>query len=127
MNDVEARSESAPVRIGDAERESAVAALGEHYSLGRLTSDEFEERLNRILVSQSALDLAKEFEDLPDTPRAEPSLQLDGRSIWRRRIALWVAVAGTLAVLATAATSQNGGADPCDAPGGSGSSASCER
>ena len=32
------------LRIGDAEREAAVTALGEHYAAGRLTKDEYDER-----------------------------------------------------------------------------------
>ena len=32
------------LRIGDAEREAAVTALGEHYAAGRLTKEEYDER-----------------------------------------------------------------------------------
>ena len=33
------------LRIGDAEREAAAQALGEHYAVGRLTRDEYDESL----------------------------------------------------------------------------------
>jgi hypothetical protein len=35
------------MRIGDAEREAAVTALGEHFAAGRLTKEEYDERSGR--------------------------------------------------------------------------------
>jgi hypothetical protein len=53
------------LRIGDAERESAVAALGEHYAAGRLNKDEFDERTAAALTAPTQSTLAPLFLDLP--------------------------------------------------------------
>lgn len=53
------------LRIGDEERESATAALGEHYSTGRLTRDELEERNRLALEARTKADLRPLFADVP--------------------------------------------------------------
>jgi Domain of unknown function (DUF1707) len=53
------------LRIGDAEREAAVAALGEHYAAGRLSKDEFDERTAAGLTAPTLSALAPLFLDLP--------------------------------------------------------------
>ena len=60
------------LRIGDAEREGAVAALGEHYAAGRLTLEEYDERTSRAFAARVAADLWPLFRDLPEQP---PPLQ----------------------------------------------------
>ncbi|WP_460662289.1 DUF1707 SHOCT-like domain-containing protein [Kribbella swartbergensis] len=55
-----------PVRIGDAERDQAVAMLSDHFVAGRLTQDEFEERSEQATRARYADDLAPLFDDLPD-------------------------------------------------------------
>jgi hypothetical protein len=57
------------LRIGDAERETAARELGEHYALGRITTEEHSERLEVIWAARTAADLAPAFADLP-RPRA---------------------------------------------------------
>ena len=37
-------SQGPELRIGDAEREATISALGEHYAAGRLTKEEYDER-----------------------------------------------------------------------------------
>lgn len=64
------------VRIGDADRERALAALAEHCSAGRLDTEEYGERSARIVVARTSDSLAAEFHDLPEpssTPSAESS------------------------------------------------------
>jgi Domain of unknown function (DUF1707) len=56
------------VRIGDAEREAAAAALGEHYAAGRLTLEEHHERTSRALAARVTADLWPLFRDLPALP-----------------------------------------------------------
>lgn len=56
------------MRIGDAERDAAVTMLQEHHAQGRLTVDEFNERLEKALAAKVASDLAPLFFDLP-SPR----------------------------------------------------------
>lgn len=58
------------LRIGDAERERAVAALGEHYAVGRLTREEYDERCEAAWAARTGADLRPLFADLPG-PRQE--------------------------------------------------------
>lgn len=53
------------VRIGDAERSSAADALGEHFAAGRISSEEFSERLDQVWAARTAPDLRPLFADLP--------------------------------------------------------------
>ncbi|MBB5787587.1 DUF1707 SHOCT-like domain-containing protein [Jiangella mangrovi] len=53
------------LRVGDAERDAAVAALGEHFAAGRLTKDEFDDRSGRAWSARYADDLDELFTDLP--------------------------------------------------------------
>ena len=61
-----------PVRIGDAERDQAVSALGEHFAAGRLTREEFDERSDQAVRARYAADLAPLFDDLPSPEPAMP-------------------------------------------------------
>lgn len=53
------------LRIGDAEREQAAAALGEHFVQGRLATEEHAERLDQVWAARTRSDLAPVFRDLP--------------------------------------------------------------
>jgi TM2 domain-containing membrane protein YozV len=53
------------IRIGNAEREQAVTALGEHFAQGRLNPEEFEERMTAAYAARTAHDLDRLFDDLP--------------------------------------------------------------
>jgi len=55
----------ATIRIGNAERDAALTALGEHMRAGRLDPDEYGERAAKISVARYAHELAPLFEDLP--------------------------------------------------------------
>lgn len=57
------------VRIGDAERDAAAAALGDHYAAGRLTKTEYDERVDQVWAAWFQADLDPVFADLP-RPRA---------------------------------------------------------
>src|SRR4051794_41885231 len=59
------------IRIGDAEREAAVTALGEHYAAGRLTKEEFDERAGIAWTAKTNSTLWPLFADLP-RPQAGP-------------------------------------------------------
>jgi hypothetical protein len=56
---------SPEIRIGDTEREAAVAALGEHYAAGRLTKQEYDERADVAWTARTQADLRPLFADLP--------------------------------------------------------------
>jgi hypothetical protein len=58
------------IRLTDAERDEAVARLSEHYAVGRLDKDEFDERSDAIWTARTGADLAPIFADLePATSR----------------------------------------------------------
>lgn len=52
-------------RIGDAEREAAASALGDHFASGRLTHEEFDERHARVWSAKTNSELLPLFADLP--------------------------------------------------------------
>lgn len=58
-------SDSSGLRIGDAEREEALRALGEHMSAGRLDIDEYGDRSARVAATRTRNDLIALFTDLP--------------------------------------------------------------
>lgn len=58
-------TEADNLRIGTAERESAVKHLGEHLSEGRLSLEEYEERVSAALEARTQADLKVLFKDLP--------------------------------------------------------------
>ena len=53
------------IRIGDAEREEALKALGEHMSAGRLELDEYGDRSALVTTAKTRGDLLALFADLP--------------------------------------------------------------
>jgi hypothetical protein len=63
---------STDLRIGDAERDAAVAALGEHFAAGRLDAQEYDERTSAAWAARSAGALVPLFEDLP-APHPRPA------------------------------------------------------
>jgi hypothetical protein len=82
-------------RIGDADRDQAVAFLQEHMAQGRIDASEFDDRMSRALKAKTASELAVLFDDLPEPrpPRTTvtyqaPPWQQEQRSFeippWRR-------------------------------------------
>ena len=63
------------IRIGTAEREQAVKALGEHFAQGRLEPAEFEERMTAAYAARTASELDRLFDDLPSAPGQYPTAQ----------------------------------------------------
>lgn len=57
------------VRIGDAERDTAISDLGDHFAAGRLDREEFDERADTAMRARFTTDLAPLFADLPAAPR----------------------------------------------------------
>lgn len=53
------------MRVGDAEREEALRALGEHMSAGRLDLDEYGDRSAKVSATKTFGDLLALFADLP--------------------------------------------------------------
>jgi hypothetical protein len=67
------------LRIGDAERDTAMTLLREHFVAGRLTFDELTERIDAALVAKTQRQIDRLLADLPRPPRvagAEPALSV---------------------------------------------------
>jgi hypothetical protein len=54
------------MRLSDAEREEALAALSEHVRTGRLDIEEFGNRSARVSAAKTQAELAPFFADLPE-------------------------------------------------------------
>ncbi|RSN36129.1 hypothetical protein DL990_08295 [Amycolatopsis sp. WAC 01416] len=54
------------LRISDQDRESALTALGEHMSVGRIDIDEFGERSAQVTAAKTRGELSGIFADLPE-------------------------------------------------------------
>jgi hypothetical protein len=63
------------VRIGDAERDAAMAQLREHFAAGRLTLDELTERIDGALTAKTKRQIDSLMADLPRPPRDQPERQ----------------------------------------------------
>ena len=58
-------------RISDADRDDAIARLGEHYAAGRLDKEEFDERSDAVWTARTDGDLAPVFADLVPPRRGD--------------------------------------------------------
>jgi DNA-binding PadR family transcriptional regulator len=67
------------VRAGDADRDAAAAALGEHFAQGRLTLDELHARLDATLAATTHGELSQALRDLPARHGAVPPIR--GRAV----------------------------------------------
>jgi uncharacterized protein DUF1707 len=56
---------SANIRVGSAERDSALHALAEHLTADRLDVAEYEQRCGAVAAARTRADLLVVFEDLP--------------------------------------------------------------
>lgn len=72
------------LRISDNEREAAVAQLGEHYAVGRLSKQEYDERAETAWSAKTKADLAPLFLDLP-SPQAQRPVAQRSRPVTGRR------------------------------------------
>lgn len=89
------------LRIGDAERDAAIAALARHFADGRLTQDEHEERTARALKARIGADLRVLFADLPRLdPPAPPQRRVStGRVVLSSMASALVVMAGVFLML----------------------------
>ena len=60
------RAPAPGTRVGDADRDAAAEALGEHFAQGRLTLDELNARLDATLAATTYRELSEAVQDLPD-------------------------------------------------------------
>ncbi|GAB3422109.1 DUF1707 SHOCT-like domain-containing protein [Flindersiella endophytica] len=102
-------------RVGDEERHKTAEILSEHHAHGRLTQEEFEDRLGAALTAQTTAELGRLLADLPlrhEVERQESALRPAvgelreklGRATRRAGpTAVAVGGIGAMAVLTTAA------------------------
>jgi len=62
------------LRIGDRERDAVATELQEHYAHGRLTLEEFNQRIDDVFAAKTQSDLSRITIDLPHVRSAGPSL-----------------------------------------------------
>lgn len=70
------------IRIGDAERDAATKALGEHFATGRLTKEEYDERSDVALRARTGSELRALFVDLPSAPGRPAAARGRPRTAW---------------------------------------------
>ena len=98
------------MRASDADRDRAASALREHHAVGRLTAEEFHERLDQVYAARTMGDLENLLSDLPAADfyqlpvpsgkapppvrpaGAHPQLAGRGSPLWRAAWASWAAV-----------------------------------
>ncbi|MGD0558977.1 MAG: DUF1707 domain-containing protein [Streptosporangiaceae bacterium] len=74
------------LRIGDEERDAAASQLREHFTAGRLTFDEFLERLDSALTAKTQAQISRLMADLPrlHTPAPRPKPAREGQNTMAR-------------------------------------------
>jgi hypothetical protein len=99
---------AANIRVSDADRDAVLAELSEHFQVGRLTSEELDERTGRALAARTGQDLAAIMADLPATGAARsPEQGQRGPAGFRFPIVLIVIAAVIIGL--SAAGHQGGG------------------
>jgi hypothetical protein len=59
------------MRIGDAEREHMAGLLGQHFTMGRLTMNELQDRLDAVYTARTRADATDLLADLPAEPQSQ--------------------------------------------------------
>src|SRR5580700_4796652 len=81
MAGAEGRGDVEPLLVSDAERNTAVERLNGAFADGRLTHDEYTDRLDQIYQARTDVELAACFRGLPRVLTRPPKPKLT----WRRR------------------------------------------
>ena len=95
------------LRIGDADREEAAAGLREHFAQGRLSLEEFNERIDAVFAATTQSQLHRITSDLPHVTSPSAPLPVTARrgpqdDVWddysrrRRRLPVLTYVAAVL-------------------------------
>ena len=87
---------SPDIRAGDADRDRVIARLREAFAEGRLTDDEFRDRMERAQLARTFGELSTLTEDLPHTPTRTqdlPKTPAAARREMRKAWQVWVFVA----------------------------------
>jgi hypothetical protein len=88
------------IRVSDADREQTVKLLERHHVDGRLTWEEFSERMEAAFHARTREDLRRTLVDLPSLDERPPPAEPAARSgtNWRSLLAPPVVVAALIAV-----------------------------
>jgi hypothetical protein len=104
------------LRVSDADRDRALAELGEHFQAGRITAEEFEERSGQALSAKTGNDLRALLADLPVSQAPGTGMaQAPGSPVPMPRhrgvpvVAIAAVACGFLAVVALAGVLSTGG------------------
>jgi hypothetical protein len=97
--------DGADQRVSDEDRQRVVRDLERHTAAGRLTLDEYTERVDRALASRTHSQLTEVTADLPAAPEADPADtdQAHAGSARQLGVAFLVALAGLVIVVALVA------------------------
>lgn len=95
---------SPEMRASDRDRDRVAEALREHLSEGRLTVDEFNERLERVYQSRTYGELAKITADLPEIDLHRPPAPAPSKEVARKRRPAEVALKASWAAWAAASS-----------------------
>ena len=86
------------LRVSDAERDTVVTELGEHFGQGRLDQAEFDERVTKALSARTRSDLGGLLADLPqareESSPPQPGTRLPGPLILVPLLAATFLIAG---------------------------------
>jgi uncharacterized protein DUF1707 len=96
-------SENPAIRMSDAEREAVVERLSRAAGEGRLSLDEFEQRVAEVLAARTFADVEPYVADLPAAPAADGTVELRATVAGLKRAGAWV-VGRRLTVRARAGT-----------------------
>ncbi|GAA4528502.1 MULTISPECIES: DUF1707 SHOCT-like domain-containing protein [Nonomuraea] len=96
-------AQSPEMRASDVDRDRVAALLREHTAQGRITMDEFNERLEELYKSRTYGDLAKLTADLPDVdlrnlPAKIPQQEVPARRMHPGMMAAWSAWAAASSI-----------------------------
>jgi Domain of unknown function (DUF1707) len=95
-------ADSPDLRASDHDRDQTADALRQHYSAGRLDSDEFEQRLNAAYAARTHGELAALSSDLPALPPPPPTtMEVARRSLASHELVRNATAGGGAFVLAT--------------------------
>jgi fatty acid desaturase len=98
-------ADSLDTLVADADRAKAAEDLRTHYESGRLTVEEFEERLAEVNNARTAGDLEAAFRQLP---RTEPPVSLRLRDVRWSSLALQYALVNAICILVWALSGADG-------------------
>jgi len=99
MNAAQDKYRLPQMKASDADRDSVVAALSEHFQEGRLTSEELEERTGRALSARTLDELDEMTADLPGPRPPGPAPVARPRGPGYRGMAPLVAALAGLAIV----------------------------